>query len=207
MADEEKLPEEAFEVLMGRLPTDDERQRLAKVREALRVRSNDAIWEVMIALDYHLQLYRAVPATIAEETRKAVAELRGIVESGKRKQKAQPSSARGTPPVGSPAIGAAVAAAAVAYGAICLAAGYLMAGRARPPWGAPGPLGAVLAAPAGWLVFVLLLPLASKWVAAGWRAARSQEGFRVRAVGWAVLAGSVALIGAGLAALAKALRP
>jgi len=81
-----------------------------------------------------------------------------------------------------------------------------MAERGRPPWGSRGPLGAVLAAPAGWLVFVLLLPTTARWVQAGWRAARSREGLRIRMVGWAVLIVSVALIVIGLAVLATALR-
>jgi hypothetical protein len=56
MAEAKPLPDEAFKTLLGRLPSEEERQRLAKVRDALGIRSADAIWDVMIALDYHLQL-------------------------------------------------------------------------------------------------------------------------------------------------------
>jgi hypothetical protein len=81
-----------------------------------------------------------------------------------------------------------------------------MAGRGAHPWGAVGPLGAVLAAPAGWLMFLLLLPVAAAWVRGGWAAARHREDLRVRAVGWVMLVGSIGLVVAALAVLAVALR-
>ena len=101
---------------------------------------------------------------------------------------------------------AMLAAAAVAFGAICIAAGWTMAGRGPHPWGAPGPLGAVLAAPAGWLIFLLLLPAAAAWARAGWAAAHWNEDLRVRAVGGVLLAISVGLVAVALAVLAVALR-
>ena len=205
MAKTEPLPEDAFKTLMGRLPNEEERQRLAKVREALGIRSADAIWEVMIALDYHLQLYTAIPDKIGAETRKAVDELRrlGAGQSSGRRHESSISlpAARW-----SPAVAALLGAIGVAFGGICVAAGYLMAERGRPPWGVPGPLGALLGAPAGWLMFVLLLPAASRWVQAGWRAARSRQSLRVRAVGWGLVLVSVGTIAVGLALLAAALR-
>jgi hypothetical protein len=206
------LPEDRFNALLGRALRREDRERLAKVRSALGIRANDAVWDVMIALDYHLQLYSAVPKQLASEREKLVAELGALVDSlggeenharrkigairGGRKPQAWHFS-------GQPAL---LAAAAVAFGAICIAAGYAIAARGQQPWGAAGPLGAVLGAPAGWLIFLLLLPVASAWARAGWAAARSHEGFRVRAVGWLVLAISIGLIVAGLALLALALR-
>ena len=208
MGDAEPLPDERVKALLGRVPSKADRERLTKVRDALGIRSTDAVWDIMIALDYHLQLYADVPNKIAEQTRVAAVELGRIVEGAKRRER----SGRGEfvasigVPTASPAAAAAVGAVAVAFGGICIAAGYLMAGRGRPPWGTMGPLGSVLGAPAGWLAFVLLLPVASRWVRAGWRAARSHDGLRVRAVGWVLLVGSVALIVAGLGVLGLALR-
>jgi hypothetical protein len=204
MAETEPLPDDAFKALMGRMPSEEERRRLAKVKDALGIRSADAIWEVMIALDYHLQLYTTIPDKIAGETRKAVDELRSLVD-GRRGRRHDPSISV-PPSAWSPAGAAVLGAVAVAFGGICVAAGYLMAERGRPPWGAPGALGAVLGAPAGWLVFVLLLPAATRWVQAGWRAARSRQSVRVRAVGWGLVALSLGTIGVGLALLAAALR-
>lgn len=208
MGDAEPLPDERVKALLGRVPSKADRERLAKVRDALGIRSTDAVWDIMIALDYHLQLYAAVPDKIAEQTRVAAVELGRIVEGAKRRER----SGRGEivasvgVPVTSPAAAAALGAVAVAFGGICIAAGYLMAARDRPPWGTTGPLGSVLGAPAGWLVFVLLLPAASRGVRSGWAASRSHDGLRIRAVGWALLVGSIGLIVAGLAVLGLALR-
>ena len=206
------LPEDRFNALMGRALRKEDRERLAKVRNALGIRANDAVWDVMIALDYHLQLYSAVPKQLAAEREKLVAELDAVAQAlgredrGPRRVTAPNGAAHRSwawLPVGQVT---ALGATAVAFGGICIAAGFAMAGRGRPPWGAAGALGAVLGAPAGWLVFLLLLPAAARWVRAGWAAARSHEGFRIRAVGWTVVLGSVGLIVAGLTILALALR-
>ena len=204
MSEPDPLPEAAFEVLMGRRPNEDERQRLTKVRNALGIRSSDAIWEVMIALDYHLQLYTAIPDKIRSETRRAVEDLRKLVDGQRGRRRHDPRVSEPATPLGSST--ALTSASAVAFGGICVAAGYLMAERGRPPWGAPGPLGTVLGAPAGWLVFVLLLPAAARWVQAGWRAASSPGDIRVLAVGCGLLVGALGLVAAGLTVLALALR-
>src|SRR6267142_3787741 len=176
MAEPKELPEDRFKALLGRAIRHEDRERLSKLRTALGISHNDAVWDVMIALDYHLQLYNAVPKEIAREADKAVVELRGLVSAVRQREK----QGHGEVSVGgssvmrmSLATVAIVGAIAIAYGGLCTAAGYLMACRAGPPWGARGPLGAVLGAPAGWLVFVLLLPMASKGVRAGWAATRS----------------------------------
>ena len=211
MADDSDLPEDRFNALLGRALRREDRDRLAKVRTALGIRANDAVWDVMIALDYHLQLYSAVPKQLAAERQKLVAELGALQAVGGRGTGAPETwELRGG---GKPGAWswrrqtALLAAAAVGFGAICIAAGWTMAGRGRHPWGAAGPLGAVLAAPAGWLMFLLLLPVAAAWARAGWAAARHREDLRVRAVGWVMLAGSIGLVVAALAVLAVALRP
>jgi hypothetical protein len=209
MDEPDRLPEDRFKALLGRAVRREDRERLSKLRTALRISPNDAVWDVMIALDYHLQLYNAVPKEIARESDKAVVELRGLVDAVRRQEKrghGEVAASAGSRAVISTATIAVTGAIAVAFGGLCIAAGYLMAGRGRPPWGAAGPLGAVLGAPAGWLVFVLLLPVASKGVRAGWAASRSHDGLRMRAVGWALVAGSIGLIVAGLAVLWLALR-
>lgn len=212
MDDGLSLPEDRFNALMGRALRKEDRERLVKVRDALGIRANDAVWDVMIALDYHLQLYSAVPKQLAAEREKLVAELdvlaRGLgrEEQGPRWKAASNRGARRSEAWLSVGQVTALGATAVAFGGMCIAAGFAMAGRGRPPWGAAGVLGAVLGAPAGWLVFLLLLPAAARWVRAGWAAARSHEGFRIRAVGWTVVLGSVCLIVTGLVVLALALR-
>jgi hypothetical protein len=211
MADGSDLPEDRFNALLGRALRREDRDRLAKVRSALGIRANDAVWDVMIALDYHLQLYSAVPKQLAAEREKLVRELGALLASVGGNANATPPTwpLRGGGKSGAwPGRGqlALLAAAAVGFGAICIAAGWAMAGRGAHPWGAVGPLGAVLAAPAGWLMFLLLLPVAAAWVRGGWAAARHREDLRVRAVGWVMLVGSIGLVVAALAVLAVALR-
>jgi hypothetical protein len=205
MDEETALPEDRFQALMGRVLRREDRERLGKVRKALGIRANDAVWDVMIAMDYHLQLYSAVPRELAAQREKLVADLRGLAgTSGQESRGARGGSrSRLWPFCGESAVRGA---SAVAFGAICIAAGYSMAARGRPPWGAARPLGHVLGAPAGWLIFLLLLPVASRWVRAGWAAARSHEGHRVRLFGWALLVVSIGLIAAGLWLLNLALR-
>jgi hypothetical protein len=67
----------------------------------------------------------------------------------------------------------------VAFGALCVAAGYSLAAGPRPVWMTPEPGGsaparvvaAVLALPAGWMIFALLVPVAAVGARAGWGAA------------------------------------
>ena len=84
MADDSDLPEDRFNALLGRALRREDRDRLAKVRTALGIRANDAVWDVMIALDYHLQLYSAVPKQLAAERQKLVAELGALQAVGGR---------------------------------------------------------------------------------------------------------------------------
>ena len=209
MAESNPLPEDRFKALLGRVIRHEDRERLSKLRTALGISPNDAVWDVMIALDYHLQLYNAVPKEIAREADKAVVELRGLVSAVRQRDKqahGEVSAGASAATRMSLATVAIVGAIAVAFGGLCTAAGYLMAGRSRPPWGAAGPLGVVLGAPAGWLVFVLLLPAAFKGARAGWAATRSHGDLRMRTVGGAVLVVSVGLIVAGLVVLRLAFR-
>ncbi len=55
----------SFQRLLNRQPTDAEKQHLYKVRDALGIRNNDALWLVLIALQYHQTLYKKFPDTIA----------------------------------------------------------------------------------------------------------------------------------------------
>src|SRR5665811_1079358 len=87
MDDPNGLPEDRFKALLGRAVKREDRERLSKLRTALRISPNDAVWDVMIALDYHLQLYNAVPREIARETDKAVVELRGLVDAVRAREK------------------------------------------------------------------------------------------------------------------------
>lgn len=84
----------AFLALTGRVPTDAEKLRLYKLKDALKVEETDAIWSILIALDYHRSLYEAIPekieslskaahAAATEETKKIQADSLAVVARGK----------------------------------------------------------------------------------------------------------------------------
>ena len=54
-------PDAAFEKLVGRRATDGERQRLYRVRDTLGIKSTDAVWTLLLALEYYLALYEKIP--------------------------------------------------------------------------------------------------------------------------------------------------
>jgi hypothetical protein len=204
--------EESFARAVGRPPSDAERERLYRLRDALDLRDNDALWTVVMALEHYDSLYRAYPARLGEETAKAIESARSAFQAAAAAEaaKVQASLAQqvaktsvelarkmAARPVGWPWL-TAVAGAVVLFGGVCVAGGAALQG-ARPFWVQPhsqshGPLlailGAVLGAPAGWMVFLSLVPAAVLGARAGWDLARSEEGLAAGAVGWALLIGS-----------------
>ena len=71
----------AFEKLLGRTATEAERVQLRKIRDALDLRDNDALWSVLFALQYYDSLYRQFPKAIAAEATKILAETRAASEA------------------------------------------------------------------------------------------------------------------------------
>jgi hypothetical protein len=71
----------AFENLLGRTATETERAQLRKLRDALDLRDNDALWSVLFALQYYDSLYRQFPKAIAAEASKILAETRAASET------------------------------------------------------------------------------------------------------------------------------
>jgi len=102
---------------------------------------------------------------------------------------------RTTKPLGIHRVTGALAA-VVAFGSLCVHAGYELSVAGQPFWmhepvGASNgsrALASVLSAPAGWMVFALLLPVAAPSAAFGWRLAADPLGeWHERAGGWCIL--------------------
>ena len=55
--------DESFEKLLGRQPTDDERQRLYRVRDALNIKPTDAVWTLLMVLEHYQTMYEEIPAS------------------------------------------------------------------------------------------------------------------------------------------------
>jgi hypothetical protein len=66
-------PEEAFFKLVGQQPTDEARQRLYRIQNALGIKNTDSLWVLMIALQYYQALYERIPQKIAAAAAEAVA--------------------------------------------------------------------------------------------------------------------------------------
>jgi hypothetical protein len=64
--------------------SDPARQRLYKVRDALGIRSTDALWTLMIVLEYYLALFEKIPEMIAAAVSKAVAAAKETAEAQAR---------------------------------------------------------------------------------------------------------------------------
>lgn len=62
--------EAAFEKLAGE-STDKERQELYKIKDALGLDPHDAVWMVLMALQYHHRLYEKIPAEIDAASKEA----------------------------------------------------------------------------------------------------------------------------------------
>ena len=56
--------DDSFAKLLGRQPSDKERIALYRVRDALGLRNNDALWLVLMALEHYLNLYDIIPSRI-----------------------------------------------------------------------------------------------------------------------------------------------
>ncbi len=68
--------ESAFERLIGHQATPQDRTRLHQVRDSLGLHPNDALWEVLIALQYYYSLYERFPAMIRGAARELLTECK-----------------------------------------------------------------------------------------------------------------------------------
>ena len=53
--------DESFAQLLDRQPTDGERQRLYRVRDALNIKPTDAVWTLLMVLEHYQTMYEADP--------------------------------------------------------------------------------------------------------------------------------------------------
>lgn len=201
--------EDAFESLLGRQSTDAERARLHRVKDALHLGDNDALWLVLLALEHYDTLFRSYPETLAHATRAALDDARTAFAEAADHEFAR-AERRLAERVASTSLKLARTLAArdpawlgplltlafvIAFGALCTTAGALLATGPAPSWHAGGPplgrlsrlVAVTLGAPAGWMIFVLMLPVAGHFALHGWRAATDRElSSRARVAGGAI---------------------
>jgi hypothetical protein len=176
--------EEMFAKVVGHQASESEREHLHRLREALGLRDNDAFWYIVMTLEHYDSLYREYPERMAaqaikaiEGTRKAFAEA-AAMESAKAQHLLARQVARTSVQIAKKMAGRdgtvglrhlmVLVAGLVLFGALCMDVGYTVAtsgarfawGRAGQPRGREQALSVVLDAPAGWMAFTFLLPLA-----------------------------------------------
>ena len=73
--------EESFEKLLDRQPTDGERQRLYRARDALNIKPTDAIWTLLMIMEHYQTMYEEIPRQIAEAARNTTETIRVTAEA------------------------------------------------------------------------------------------------------------------------------
>jgi hypothetical protein len=220
--------EDTFAKLVGRHASEEERTRLYRLRDALGLHDNDAFWSIVMALEHYDAFFRQYPAQLAVETARSIESARAAFAVAAEKEAAQvervlservaETSVQIARKLAERPVGlhrmTTLLAAVVAFGALCTAAGYSLAAAPRPfsiatersgP-GAEEVLAVVLAMPAGWMIFALLLPVAGVGAKAGWAVAT--DGLaerRERILGGCLVVACVAGCVASIVLLAKVL--
>jgi hypothetical protein len=125
--------EEAFAKLLGRHPSEKERERLYRVRDALGIQENDAFWYIVMTLEHYEHydsLYDGYPAKMAQAAEEAIARARGAFEVESvavrrllAEEVRRVAAKSGEELSGFVGVVGAVLAAVVVFGAICVSAG------------------------------------------------------------------------------------
>ena len=80
--------DEAFTRVVGRPATEEQRDRLHRLREALGLRDNDAFWSIVMALEYYDSFFRQYPAELAEQTARCIENARNAFAAAADKEAA-----------------------------------------------------------------------------------------------------------------------
>jgi hypothetical protein len=73
--------EEAFGKLLGRQPSDKEKQDLYRARDALQLRENDALWLLLMALGHYERIYGQLPELIRETARETLTRVKEAADA------------------------------------------------------------------------------------------------------------------------------
>jgi hypothetical protein len=73
--------DDTFSKLLGRQASDSERQQLYRIRDALEIKNNDALWLVLMALQHYQSMYEAFPPLIESAARDALANFKHVADA------------------------------------------------------------------------------------------------------------------------------
>lgn len=181
-------PEQAFGKLLGRQPSEREMQSLYRVKDALGLKENDALWLVLVALESYDTLYRKYPEMVSAQVSKTAEEQRRLIAAI---ADAETKRALGTL---ADAVGktsetvalrlvqakwlqwcALASIGLVAFGSLCTFVGYVLGSGKMPWWALPSSersfpeliLSTIARTPAGWMAGIMAVGLsgAACWLA------------------------------------------
>ncbi|WP_241136319.1 hypothetical protein [Achromobacter insuavis] len=181
----------AFATLIGRQPTDQEVQRLYRIKSTLNIRDNDALFLVLAAFESYDTLFKQYPALVGAEVERTIERVReqshGIAQAEVSKALASLTDAviTASRDLSTEAMIASRYMAwgwaligAVLFGAVCIFVGVVLGSGHLPYWakagGQAGPMQMILVslatAPVGWVVVLWGFAMVGM---ATWRARRS----------------------------------
>lgn len=73
--------EDSFTKLLGRQPSDQERQTVIRTRDALNLKNNDALWLVLIVLGHYETLYSRFPSLIEKAATSVTDRVKAAAEA------------------------------------------------------------------------------------------------------------------------------
>jgi hypothetical protein len=76
--------EDSFAKLLGAQPSDKDRQDLYRVRDALGLKSNDALWLVLMGLQHYQSQYERFPARIEDAARRTLQKFETAADAAAR---------------------------------------------------------------------------------------------------------------------------
>ena len=74
------LPENLFEFLYSRMPTEEEKVRLLKIKEALGLSKRDEFWPLILVLEYYTRIFVAARFYLVKAVRKETQKLEKILQ-------------------------------------------------------------------------------------------------------------------------------
>lgn len=179
--------ESSFKSMLGRQPSEKEIESLYRVKNALNIRDNDALWLILMALESYDTLYSKYPTLIAGQVDIVIGKQRELIaeiidsESKRALSSLSAAVAKTSQKVASKVADTArwqawgwVLIGLVAFAALCMTVGFIL-GLGNIPFWAPSQTGKspaeiilyiLLTAPVGWVIptistMVILVTLAT----------------------------------------------
>jgi hypothetical protein len=78
-----------FALLIGRQPSDKDKQDLHRVRDALKLKTTDSVWLLLMALQYYKALYEEFPARIEAKAAEVMKGARATAEANAKAANAE----------------------------------------------------------------------------------------------------------------------